>query len=127
MKIETFSAGAPFIIRQDYAAYTGEQHAVWVELVGRVLPKLEEHAAQEYLDGLQLIDLKEDCLPNLKSISAGLSPRTGWNSTPVSGFLPAPAFSEMHLCAASRRPPGYAAENRSSTRPSRTSFTMSSA
>ena len=95
MKIATFSAAAPFIIRQDYAAYTREQHAVWAELVGRVLPELEEHAAQEYLDGLQLIDLKEDCLPNLESISALLSPRTGWNSTPVSGFLPAPAFFEM--------------------------------
>lgn len=95
MKIETFSAAAPFIIRQDYAAYTGEQHAIWAELVGRVLPELEEHAAQEYLDGLQLIDLKEDCLPNLESISARLFPRTGWNSTPVSGFLPAPAFFEM--------------------------------
>ncbi|WP_348266449.1 phenylalanine 4-monooxygenase [Edaphobacter paludis] len=95
MKTATFSAAAPFIIRQDYAAYTAEQHAVWAELVGRVLPELERHAAQEYLDGLQLIDLKKDCLPNLESISARLFPRTGWNSTPVSGFLPAPAFFEM--------------------------------
>jgi phenylalanine-4-hydroxylase len=95
MKTAMFSAAAPFIIRQDYAAYTAEQHAVWAELVGRVLPELERHAAQEYLDGLQLIDLKKDCLPNLESISARLFPRTGWNSTPVSGFLPAPAFFEM--------------------------------
>ena len=38
---------------------------------------------------------KEDSLPNLESISARLAPRTGWSSTPVSGFLPAPAFFEM--------------------------------
>src|SRR5579859_131201 len=95
MNIEAFSAAAPYIIRQDYAAYTKEQHEVWAELVGRVLPQLEKHAAQEYLDGLQSIELKHDCLPNLESISARLVPRTGWNSTPVSGFLPAPAFFEM--------------------------------
>ena len=95
MKTEMFSAAAPYIIEQDYSAYTAEQHAVWAELVGRVLPELEKHAAQEYLDGFQIIGLKADCLPNLSSISARLRPRTGWSSTPVSGFLPAPAFFEM--------------------------------
>jgi phenylalanine-4-hydroxylase len=95
MKIETLSAAAPYIIEQDYAAYTDEQHAVWAELVGRVLPELEKHAAQEYLDGFEIIGLQRDRLPNLARVSARLKPRTGWNSTPVSGFLPAPAFFEM--------------------------------
>lgn len=95
MPTETISLSAPFIIRQDYSAYTDEQHAVWAQLVGRVLPELRKHAAQEYLDGFEIIGLQEDCLPHLASISARLETRTGWNSTPVSGFLPAPAFFEM--------------------------------
>lgn len=95
MKTETLSAAAPYIIRQDYSAYTAEQHAVWAELVGRVLPELEKHAAREYLEGFQIIGLQRDHLPNLDLISARLEPKTGWNSTPVSGFLPAPAFFEM--------------------------------
>jgi len=95
MKIEAFSAAAPYLIRQDYAAYTQEQHDVWAELVGRVLPELEMHAAQEYLDGLEIIGLERGRLPNLAAISARLAPRTGWSATPVSGFLPAPAFFEM--------------------------------
>jgi phenylalanine-4-hydroxylase len=95
MKIEAFSAAAPYLIRQDYAAYTQEQHDVWAELVGRVLPELEVHAAREYLDGLEIIGLAKDRLPDLASISARLAPRTGWSATPVSGFLPAPAFFEM--------------------------------
>jgi phenylalanine-4-hydroxylase len=95
MKIESLSAAEPYIIEQDYEAYTDEQHAVWAELVGRVLPELEKHAAREYLDGFQIIGLQRDRLPNLASISARLGPRTGWSSTPVSGFLPAPAFFEM--------------------------------
>lgn len=95
MNTAALSAAAPYIIRQDYAAYTEEQHAVWAELVGRMMPEIEQHAAREYLDGFQIIGLQKDKLPNLKEISSRLAPRTGWSSTPVSGFLPAPAFFEM--------------------------------
>ena len=95
MHTETLSAAESYIIRQDYAAYTGEHHAIWADLVERVYPELERHAAREYLEGFDIIGLQRDCLPHLSSISARLEPRTGWNSTPVSGFLPAPAFFEM--------------------------------
>jgi phenylalanine-4-hydroxylase len=95
MRTATLSAAEPYIIRQDYGAYTQEQHAVWAELVDRVYPELEKHAAREYLEGFEIIGLQRDCLPHLGSISSRLEPRTGWNSTPVSGFLPAPAFFEM--------------------------------
>jgi phenylalanine-4-hydroxylase len=95
METDALSHAAPYIIRQDYAAYSEEQHGVWGELVGRVFPELEKHAAREYLDGFFILGLEPDRLPNLEAISARLEPRTGWNATPVSGFLPAPAFFEM--------------------------------
>src|SRR3984957_10536084 len=95
MKTETLSIAAPYLIEQDYSAYTDEQHAVWTELVERVSPELERHASRAYLEGYKIIGLQRDRLPRLASISARLGPRTGWNSTPVSGFLPAPAFFEM--------------------------------
>ena len=95
MSTATLSTAESFIIRQDYSAYTPEQHALWTELAGRVMPELEKHAAREYLNGFEIIGLQQDCIPHLASISARLEARTGWNSTPVSGFLPAPAFFEM--------------------------------
>jgi phenylalanine-4-hydroxylase len=95
MTTATLTAAAPFLIQQDYAAYTDEQHNVWAELVGRVLPNVQKHAAREYLEGFDIIGLQPDRLPNLAEISKRLGPRTGWSSTPVSGFLPAPAFFEM--------------------------------
>ena len=86
---------APYLIEQDWAAYTPEQHAVWSELVTRRMPQLREHACEEYLDGFHQIGLQQDRLPNLREVSARLQPRTGWQSTPVSGFLPPDAFFEM--------------------------------
>jgi phenylalanine-4-hydroxylase len=89
------AAAAPFLIEQDWAAYTPEQHALWGELVSRRMPQLEQHASAVYLEGFKEIGLKADSLPDLRAVSARLKPRTGWSSTPVSGFLPGEAFFEM--------------------------------
>lgn len=86
---------APFLIEQDWAAYTPEQHAVWSELVARRMPQLEEHACREYLDGFGQVGLSQEALPELRAVSRRLAPRTGWQSTAVSGFLPGDAFFEM--------------------------------
>jgi phenylalanine-4-hydroxylase len=86
---------APFLIDQDYSAYSEEQHAVWVELIGRRMAQIEQHAAREYLEGFDFLNMPLDRLPDLAQLSARLEPRTGWNTTPVSGFMPGPAFFEM--------------------------------
>jgi phenylalanine-4-hydroxylase len=95
MHTEAIVAAAPYLIRQEYGAYTAEQHELWAELVRRVFPDLESHASRAYLEGFEFIGLQESRLPDLKAITARLGPRTGWHSTPVSGFLPASAFFEM--------------------------------
>jgi phenylalanine-4-hydroxylase len=89
------TAAKPYLIQQDYAAYIPEQHAVWSELVTRRMPQLEQHACAEYLEGFAQIGLQADRLPDLTAVSSRLQPRTRWQSTPVSGFLPANAFFEM--------------------------------
>jgi phenylalanine-4-hydroxylase len=89
------TVAAPYLIEQDWTGYTLEQHSVWAELVSRRMPQLRQHACQEYLDGFEQIGLREDQLPDLRAVSARLAPRTGWQSTPVSGFLPPDAFFEM--------------------------------
>ena len=88
-------ASRGYLIDQDWPAYTPEQHAIWTELVSRRMPQLEKHACAEYLEGFQRVGLQVDRLPMLADVSARLEPRTGWNSTAVSGFLPAGAFFEM--------------------------------
>jgi phenylalanine-4-hydroxylase len=88
-------AAAPYLIEQKYQDYTPGQHAVWAELVRRRRPQIDAYACQEYLEGYEIIGLQDDRLPNLRAISDQLGPRTGWSTTPVSGFLPGEAFFEM--------------------------------
>lgn len=84
-----------FLIQQDWNAYTEAQHSMWNDLVTRRMPQLEQHACNEYLDGFQHIGLQRTIIPDLAAVSCRLQPLTGWQSTPVSGFLPSGAFFEM--------------------------------
>lgn len=95
MATTTLVAAAPYLIEQRYKDYTAEQHGVWAELVCRCHPQVEEHACREYLDGYAVVGLQPDRLPNLSEVGSRLKSRTGWTTTPVSGFLPANAFFEM--------------------------------
>jgi phenylalanine-4-hydroxylase len=89
------SVASSFLVAQDWAAYSPEQHEVWADLVSRRMPELREHVCREYLDGFEVIGLREDTIPNLALVNRRLEAKTGWNATPVSGFLPADAFFEM--------------------------------
>ena len=95
MAVGPLVAAAPYLIQQKYQDYTNDQHGVWEELVRRRRPQLDAHACREYLEGFQIIGLRDDRLPDLSAITDRLRPRTGWSTTPVSGFLPAEAFFEM--------------------------------
>ncbi len=91
----TLTAATRFLIEQNYEAYTPAQHAVWAELVRRRRPQIDRYACHAYLEGYEILGLKDDQLPNLRAVTARLKPRTGWSTTPVSGFLPSDAFFEM--------------------------------
>ena len=95
MAVGPLVASTPYLIQQKYDDYVAEQHAIWAELVRRRRGQLDAYACREYVEGFQIIGLQDDRLPNLSAITDRLKPRTGWSTTPVSGFLPAEAFFEM--------------------------------
>jgi phenylalanine-4-hydroxylase len=86
---------ASFLIQQDWSAYTPEQHAIWTDLCSRRMLQLEEHACAEYLEGMGKLRIQLDQMPDFARINSLLTPRTGWQLTAVSGFMPGEAFFEM--------------------------------
>src|SRR5512142_638799 len=94
-KLESLKHAEPFLTSQAYSSYTPEQQETWATLVERRRPQIEEHACAEYLDGSQVVGIRADRIPVLADITSRLQPRTGWSTTPVTGFMPALAFFEM--------------------------------
>jgi phenylalanine-4-hydroxylase len=86
---------ASFLIQQDWPAYGADQHEIWTELCARRMTQLHDHACAEYLDGMQAINLQLNQMPDFRRINKLLTPRTGWQLTAVSGFMPGEAFFEM--------------------------------
>ena len=95
MTSRSLAAAEPFLITQEYENYSAEQHSVWSELVRRRLPQVREYACREFLEGYDVIGLRDDQLPDLREITERLKPRTRWSTMAVSGFLPPNAFFEM--------------------------------
>jgi phenylalanine-4-hydroxylase len=93
---------AALFIRQDWAAYTPEQHAVWGLLFERRMAALEHTGSRLFLEGAARIGLRRDQVPDLRNVNERLGARTGWAAVPVAGFLPA---REFFACLARRRFP----------------------
>ena len=91
-----------YFTRQDWAAYTPENHEVWSILYRRRMQELAHSGSHVFLDGAAAIGLREDRVPDLDEVNARLDARTGWNAVPVTGFIPA---REFFTCLAHRRFP----------------------
>lgn len=91
-----------FFITQNMDLYTQENHEVWRTLYHERMKTLDEQASTVFLEGMRAIGLPGDSVPEVAAINANLAQRTGWQSRPVPGYLPAKAF---FACLANREFP----------------------
>jgi phenylalanine-4-hydroxylase len=94
-------ADAQYVVEQDWAAYTPEQHALWRQLYQRQARLVPGRACDEFIAGLATLDAA-DGIPQLARTSDELFDATGWRLVAVPGLIPEQAFFE-HL--ANRRFP----------------------
>ncbi|HSW69071.1 MAG TPA: phenylalanine 4-monooxygenase [Gammaproteobacteria bacterium] len=84
------------------AHYTEEENATWKILIERQLKIIENRACEEYIEGIQLLKMPMDRIPQCKDISAELKKATGWELEPVPALIPFDKF--FHLLATQRFP-----------------------
>lgn len=96
------STRADFTIEQNWAAHTPEEHAIWATLFKRQQEILKGRAAQEFLDGLDTLNVTSDGIPDFRRLNDILMSRTGWQIVAVPGLVPDDIFFD-HL--ANRRFP----------------------
>ena len=62
----TIGARPDFTIDQDWAAYTEDEHRVWDELYERQMKVLPGRAADEFMAGLDALDLHRGGIPDFE-------------------------------------------------------------
>jgi phenylalanine-4-hydroxylase len=75
-----------------YPDYTPEEHAVWRELFERQVNLLPGRAADEYMSGLEALQLDRVRIPALAEVSHRLEAATGWRVARTPGLLDAHDF-----------------------------------
>ena len=82
--------------------YTDEENAVWNELITRQYSIVQNRACDEYIYGLQLLDLPKDRIPQCYEVSEVLRDTTGWSLAPVPALI---SFDRFFALLANRQFP----------------------
>jgi phenylalanine-4-hydroxylase len=78
-----------------YVAYSPEENKVWHTLYVRQKALLPHRASKAFLDGLDVLDLSIDTIPQLPLVNKKLREATGWEVSPVAALISARAFFEL--------------------------------
>jgi phenylalanine-4-hydroxylase len=108
MSADGFSSGPPpgaaadWTIDQGWENYAQAEHDVWITLYERQTALLPGRTCDEFLRGLDALDLHRSGIPDFKRINEELQRLTGWSVVAVPGLVPDDVFFD-HL--ANRRFP----------------------
>lgn len=75
--------------------YTDEENAIWAELYERQYKAVQGKACDEFLHGLELLNMPRDRVPQLEEISRVLRRETGWEVAWVPALIPFSTFFEL--------------------------------
>lgn len=75
--------------------YTPEEDAIWGELYSRQMALLADKACKEYLDGVRMLGLTADKVPQLKDVDRRLAEATGFGVEGVPALIPPSRFYEL--------------------------------
>ena len=76
-------------MEQIYSNYTDEDRTVWKTLFDRQMGNLEKVVSQSYLDAIEVVEFRNDKIPNFEEIDKILGKTTGW------GMYVVPRISEQ--------------------------------
>lgn len=91
-----------YTIDQRWDNYSKEDHAVWRELFNNLMKMLPGSACNEFMDGLNELQIVADEVPKFEELNKVLGAKTGWEIVAVAGAVPGSVFFD-HL--ANRRFP----------------------
>ncbi len=82
--------------------WTDEENQIWSELYARQIDLLEGRACQQYMHGIDLLNMSVNKVPQLPDINAVLQETTGWQTAEVPALIP---FGEFFRLLANKQFP----------------------
>ncbi len=82
--------------------WTDEENKIWNELITRQLTCIEGKACDEYMAGLDKLNLPVDRIPQLEEVSEVMRQSTGWECAPVPALI---GFTEFFQLLANKQFP----------------------
>lgn len=83
-------------------SYPQDEHRIWETLFRRQEPLVGKHACHEYLQGLALLELPVERIPQLTELDSALFKATGWETAGVPALI---SFDKFFSLLASKRFP----------------------
>ncbi|KTC65405.1 phenylalanine-4-hydroxylase (plasmid) [Legionella adelaidensis] len=80
---------------QGMITYSPEEHRVWQILFERQQQLLPGRACNEFLKGLEILNLNAHTIPQLPEVSHHLKKATGWQVEPVAALISARSFFKL--------------------------------
>lgn len=80
---------------QGYINYSAEENKVWSILFERQMKLISGRACDEFITGLNTLDITSHAIPQLPELSQRLNAQTGWRTAPVAALISAREFFEL--------------------------------
>ena len=92
-KLSTYTSRSPDA--KGFIHYSDKENQVWNELINTQLPMLPDHACDEYMQALHLMDFPHDRIPQLYEVSEVLMDYTGWSVQAVPALIDFTSFFSL--------------------------------
>src|SRR5581483_7177432 len=86
--VEEARSRGELYISQPYELYSEENHEAWQKLYRRIQQRWDRYANSHFLRGVEALHLPSARIPRLSEINHRLQPLTGFQTKPVSGYVP---------------------------------------
>lgn len=83
-------------------AYTEAENKTWETLYHRQIKIVESRACEEYLQGLEILNLPQNHVPQCQEVSKVLQQKTGWSVVPVAALI---SFNDFFTLLANKQFP----------------------
>ena len=78
-----------------FVHFTEEENETWHTLMTRQTQIIQDRACDEFIHGLEILNMPEDRVPECAEISSALQAATGWSVAPVPALIPVSEFFNL--------------------------------